>query len=102
MGKGINNYSKKNRDLILIFNINSLNFKAVFCGMMLGSPTWGKICDTFGRRICLFFCNVFTSTFGLFSSFSPSFIYMLVFRGLVGFGIGDAPQAVTLCSEFLP
>jgi MFS family permease len=70
--------------------------------MMLGSPTWGKICDTFGRKICLFFCTVFTFTFGLLSSFSPSFIYMLVFRGLVGFGIGGAPQAVTLCSEFLP
>jgi hypothetical protein len=26
----------------------------------------------------------------------------LIFRGLVGFGIGGAPQAVTLYAEFLP
>ena len=70
--------------------------------MMFGSPTWGKICDHYGRRICLFFCTIFTFCFGLLSSFSPSFVYMLVFRGLVGFGIGGAPQAVVLCSEFLP
>jgi MFS family permease len=70
--------------------------------MMLGSPFWGKICDHYGRRICLFLCTIFTFAFGLLSSFSPSFVYMLVFRGLVGFGIGGAPQAVTLFSEFLP
>jgi MFS family permease len=70
--------------------------------MMLGSPFWGLICDRFGRRICLFFCSLFIFIFGFVSSFSPSYAWMLVFRGLVGFGIGGAPQAFTLNSEFLP
>ena len=69
---------------------------------MFGSPFWGKICDHYGRRICLFFCTLFTFIFGFLSSFSPSIIAILAFRGLVGFGIGGAPQAVTLYSEFLP
>ena len=77
-------------------------FQAVFCGMMLGSPIWGEICDRFGRRICLIFCTIFTLIFGFLSSFSSSLIMILIFRCLVGFGIGGAPQAVTLFSEFLP
>ena len=70
----------------------------VFCGMMLSSPIWGKICDRFGRRICLFFCTIFTFSFGFGSSFSPNIGTILALRALVGFGIGGAPQAVTLYS----
>jgi MFS family permease len=70
--------------------------------MMIGSPFWGKICDHFGRKICSLFCTIFTFIFGFLSLFAPSIIGILAFRGLVGFGIGGAPQAVTLYSEFLP
>jgi MFS family permease len=70
--------------------------------MMLSSTIWGKISDKYGRRVCLFLCTAFTFLFGFVSSFSPSFVWILVFRGLVGFGIGGAPQAVTLLGEFLP
>ncbi len=27
----------------------------VFCGMMISSPIWGKICDRFGRRIVCYY-----------------------------------------------
>jgi MFS family permease len=74
----------------------------VFCGMLLSSSIWGKISDKYGRRVCLFLCTAFTFVFGFASSFSPSFIWILVFRALGGFGIGGAPQAVTLLGEFLP
>jgi MFS family permease len=74
----------------------------VFCGMMLSSPIWGKICDRFGRRVCLFLCTIVTFSFGFGSSFSSDFTAILILRGLVGFGIGGAPQSVTLYSEFLP
>jgi MFS family permease len=76
--------------------------KVVFCGMLIGSPIWGFVCDRFGRRTGLFFCTLFTFIFGFVSSFSPSYAWILVFRCLVGFGIGGAPQVFTLNSEFLP
>ncbi|CAB1318374.1 unnamed protein product [Coregonus sp. 'balchen'] len=53
----------------------------VFLGMMFSSTLWGNISD---------------------NAFSPAYGWVLVLRGLVGFGIGGAPQSVTLYSEFLP
>ncbi|KAK3603262.1 hypothetical protein CHS0354_007593 [Potamilus streckersoni] len=74
----------------------------VFCGMMCSSGLWGSFCDKYGRKSELIICSVFTCYFGILSAFSPNFIWMLILRGLVGFGIGGAPQSVTLYSEFLP
>ncbi|WAR02689.1 SVOP-like protein [Mya arenaria] len=74
----------------------------VFCGMMCSSGIWGVICDKYGRRSELILCSVFTCYFGFLSAFAPTFIWLLILRGLVGFGIGGAPQSVTLYSEFLP
>jgi len=74
----------------------------VFCGMMLSGTIWGKLCDTYGRKTCLILCTLFTFYFGVLSSFAPVFSWLLILRGLVGFGIGGAPQSVTLYSEFLP
>lgn len=47
-------------------------------------------------------CTLFTFYFGALSAVAPIFIWLLVLRGLVGFGIGGAPQSVTLYAEFLP
>ena len=47
-------------------------------------------------------CSLFTFYFGVLSSFAPLFIWLLILRGIVGFGIGGAPQAITLYTEFLP
>lgn len=74
----------------------------VFIGMMLSSSLWGNICDQFGRRTGLIMCVVFTFYMGLLSSFSPTYTWILILRGLVGFGVGGVPQSVTLYSEFLP
>lgn len=74
----------------------------VFAGMMCSSSIWGSISDKYGRKAELILCSVFTCYFGILSAFSPNFIWMLILRGLVGFGIGGAPQSVTLYSEFLP
>jgi MFS family permease len=63
------------------------NLKIVFYGMMLSRTIWGKISDKYRRRVCLFLCTAFTFVFGFAASFSPSFIWILVFRALVGFGI---------------
>jgi MFS family permease len=60
----------------------------VFCGMMLSGAFWGKMCDQYGRKSCLILCTLFTFYFGTLSAFSPIFIWLLILRGLVGFGIG--------------
>ena len=41
----------------------------------------------------LIMCSLVTFYFGVLSAFSPSFLWLLILRGLVGFGIGGAPQA---------
>ncbi|RNA37835.1 synaptic vesicle 2-related [Brachionus plicatilis] len=74
----------------------------VFCGMMLSGTMWGKLCDSYGRKACLILCTLFTFYFGALSSFAPVFVWLLILRGLVGFGIGGSPQSVVLYAEFLP
>uniref|UniRef100_A0A3Q3AF91 Synaptic vesicle 2-related protein-like n=1 Tax=Kryptolebias marmoratus TaxID=37003 RepID=A0A3Q3AF91_KRYMA len=72
-----------------------------FIGMGLGSPVWGNVSDKYGRKLGLTLCMCWTLCYGVLSAFSPVYGWLLVLRGLVGFGIGGAPQ-VTLYSEFLP
>ncbi|XP_022095765.1 synaptic vesicle 2-related protein-like isoform X2 [Acanthaster planci] len=74
----------------------------VFIGYLISSPLWGKFCDKFGRRKGLIFCSVTILYYGLLSAATPNYIWLLIMRGLVGFGIGGASQSVTLYSEFLP
>jgi len=74
----------------------------VFAGMMISSGIWGKICDKYGRKAELIMCSLFTFYFGMLSSLAPTFTWMLILRGLTGFGIGGVPQSVTLYAEFLP
>ncbi|KAI2664663.1 Synaptic vesicle 2-related protein [Labeo rohita] len=51
---------------------------------------------------CLILCMMWTLHYGLLSAFAPVYSWILVLRGLVGFGLGGAPQSVTLYTEFLP
>ncbi|XP_076816791.1 synaptic vesicle 2-related protein-like [Clavelina lepadiformis] len=74
----------------------------VFVGMMLSSSMWGNICDRHGRKAGLILCVVWTFYMGFLSSFSPNLTWILILRGLVGFGVGGVPQSVTLYAEFLP
>ncbi|XP_074547072.1 synaptic vesicle 2-related protein [Halichoeres trimaculatus] len=74
----------------------------VFIGTGLGSPVWGNMSDMYGRRVGLIMCMCWTLFYGLLSAFAPVYGWLLFLRGLVGFGIGGAPQAVTMYSEFLP
>lgn len=75
---------------------------AVFIGMMISSSIWGNVADKYGRKLGLTMCMVWTLYYGLLSAFAPFYIWILVLRGLVGFGIGGVPQSVTLYTEFLP
>ncbi|XP_038559644.1 synaptic vesicle 2-related protein [Micropterus salmoides] len=75
---------------------------AVFIGMMISSSLWGNIADRYGRKTGLKMSVLWTMFYGLMSAFAPVYGWILVLRALVGFGIGGAPQSVTLYAEFLP
>ncbi|XP_038059725.1 synaptic vesicle 2-related protein-like isoform X2 [Patiria miniata] len=74
----------------------------VFIGMFTSSTLWGKMCDKYGRRTGLIACTTWLFYHGLLSSFAPTYVWILILRGLVGFGIGGVPQSITLYTEFLP
>ncbi|KAF6729696.1 Synaptic vesicle 2-related protein [Oryzias melastigma] len=75
---------------------------AVFIGMMISSSLWGNISDKYGRKTGLKMSVLWTMFYGVLSAFAPIYGWILVLRALVGFGIGGAPQSVTLYAEFLP
>ncbi|XP_032899641.1 synaptic vesicle 2-related protein [Amblyraja radiata] len=74
----------------------------VFIGMMSSSSLWGNVSDQYGRKTGLKVSVLWTLYYGILSAFSPIYSWILVLRGLVGFGIGGVPQSVTLYAEFLP
>ncbi|XP_060520106.1 synaptic vesicle 2-related protein [Cylas formicarius] len=80
----------------------ALTTTVVFLGMMLSSTFWGNLSDRYGRKHALSLCALLLFYYGLLSSVAPSFMWMLLLRGLVGFAIGCTPQSVTLYAEFLP
>ncbi|XP_065054938.1 synaptic vesicle 2-related protein-like isoform X2 [Rhopilema esculentum] len=75
---------------------------AVFFGLMIGSGFWGIVSDKYGRKKTLLLSTAIVLYFGILSSRAPSYGWILAVRLFVGFGIGGAPQAVTLVTELLP
>ncbi|XP_053375836.1 putative transporter SVOPL isoform X2 [Mercenaria mercenaria] len=74
----------------------------VFVGMGTMSPFWGMIADKYGRRNILLLASWLVWYFGLLTSFSPSYAWILILRGLVGGGIAGMPHGFTLLTEYLP
>jgi len=75
---------------------------SVFCGMLLGASFWGFFADKYGRKSGLFVVALVISTFGLASVFSPTVEVLVVFRALVGFGLGGSHISVSLLMELVP
>ncbi|MFU9045388.1 MFS transporter [Acinetobacter tibetensis] len=74
-----------------------------FVGMAIGAVCSGALADRWGRR------NVFVVTLVTYSiatalcAFAPNLTWLLVFRFIVGLGLGgQLPVAVTLVSEYIP
>ena len=74
-----------------------------FVGMAIGAICSGGLADRFGRK------TVFAATLVIYSlataacAFAPSLTWLLVFRFIVGLGLGgQLPVAVTLVSEYIP
>lgn len=74
-----------------------------FVGMAIGAVCSGALADKIGRK------TVFAGTLVLYSlataacAFAPNLTWLLVFRFIVGLGLGgQLPVAVTLVSEYIP
>jgi putative MFS transporter len=76
---------------------------AVFVGMLIGAWGWGWISDRIGRKTGFISTVAIDSIFGLLSAFSPSFIWLLILRGITGIGVGGTlPVDYSIFAEYLP
>ncbi|XP_031549488.1 synaptic vesicle 2-related protein-like isoform X2 [Actinia tenebrosa] len=74
----------------------------VFAGMTISTCFWGFVADKCGRKKELIWCTILIFFGGFLSTFSPTYIWMVAFRGIVGLGLGGVAQAANLWLEFLP
>lgn len=80
----------------------SLIASVVFGGMMIGAYSWGVLSDAKGRRFGFFATAVLTFVAGLLSATSPNYLTLVLFRGLVGVGLGGGPVVSAWFMEFVP
>ncbi|KAM4097758.1 hypothetical protein ACJW30_07G026100 [Castanea mollissima] len=90
----------------------SLLSTVVFAGMLVGAYAWGVVSDNYGRRQAFLFppfilrgflgTAVLTSGAGFLSTFSPNYILFLIFRFLVGIGLGSGSIFACWFLEFVP
>lgn len=74
----------------------------VFLGIVLGSLFFGHFADVYGRRKSYLYSCLLINCGGLLSAASPSFLLLIAFRMLTGFGIGGSSVPFDLLAEFLP
>ncbi|GIY42077.1 synaptic vesicle 2-related protein, partial [Caerostris darwini] len=74
----------------------------VFVGITVGSPTFGILADVYGRKKSLVASLALLFIFGAVSAASPSYVWMVAFRGFMGFAVGGLAQGLTLCTEYCP
>ncbi|KAK3736284.1 hypothetical protein QZH41_020745 [Actinostola sp. cb2023] len=86
----------------VVAKVSRVVAKVVFAGMTISTCFWGYISDKFGRKKELMWCTIIVFIGGFLSTFSPSYIWMVLLRGIVGLGLGGVAQAVNLWLEFLP
>ncbi len=80
----------------------SLIASVVFGGQLVGTVFWGPLADSYGRRIAFICGSVLISGAGFASGFSPNYAWLLILRGLVGFGLGGATVPFDILAEFTP
>jgi putative MFS transporter len=72
-------------------------------GMLAGSLVLGHLTDRLGRRAMYLFDLIFFVVFAVLTALSQNVWELLIFRFLLGIGIGaDYPISSTLLSEFSP
>ena len=67
----------------------------------IGSAVFGRIADVFGRKYIYGFEVLVLGAGAVASAFSPNIWWLIVFRFILGLGIGgDYPVSATIASEF--
>ncbi|XP_038590431.1 synaptic vesicle 2-related protein-like isoform X1 [Micropterus salmoides] len=79
----------------------ALTTSVLFLGLGIGSAPWGKVSDKYGRKVGLTICMTWALFYGLLRAIAPVYGWLTAIWGFAGFGIGGAPQTVTLYTEFL-
>ncbi|XP_044479943.1 organic cation/carnitine transporter 7 isoform X2 [Mangifera indica] len=80
----------------------SLITSVVFAGMLVGAYSWGIMSDNYGRRKGFLVTAVVTSAAGFLSAFAPNYYFLIIFRCLVGLGLGGGPVLSSWFLEFIP
>ncbi|PSR24725.1 MAG: MFS transporter [Sulfobacillus benefaciens] len=76
---------------------------AAVAGMFVGSLVFGNLSDRFGRRTMYLLDLLFFVVFAILSALSQNITELIVFRFLLGIGIGaDYPVSSALTAEFSP
>ena len=68
----------------------------LFPGAAVGALVGGKLADSLGRRGSLFVCGVLFLVGAIGCAFAPNVTIMVIFRILLGFGVGAAAATVPL------
>ncbi|KAM8815569.1 putative transporter SVOPL isoform 2-T2 [Rhynchonycteris naso] len=74
----------------------------VFFGYMVFSILFGLLADRYGRWKILFISFLWGAYFSLLTSFSPSYIWFVFLRTMVGCGVSGHAQGLIIKTEFLP
>ncbi|XP_053753538.1 putative transporter SVOPL isoform X1 [Panthera pardus] len=74
----------------------------VFFGYMVFSIVFGLLADRYGRWKILFISFLWGAYFSLLTSFSPSYIWFVFLRTMVGCGVSGHAQGLIIKTEFLP
>lgn len=88
----------------LTYGKSAVIFVASGTGSIIGSFLWGHVADRFGRRPALAGFIAAYSLSSLALAFTPSgnWIYLAIFCGGVGLGVGGYTVNVALIQEFTP
>lgn len=74
----------------------------VFIGIVVGTIFWGTFADKYGRKATYFCSCAMILVGGFLSGAAPSYLWLLLYRTIAGFGIGGANVPFDLLAEFLP
>jgi putative MFS transporter len=76
---------------------------ATFAGMTVGATMAGIVGDRFGRRFSYQFNLLIFGLASFAAAMAPSMTWLIVFRGLIGVGLGaEIVVGYSLISEFMP
>jgi MFS family permease len=75
---------------------------AVFAGILLGSLCWGPVADVYGRRLSYLWGASLIILGGIISAFCTSYVSLIIFRAIVGFGVGGISVPFDLLAEYIP